>query len=117
MLGQIGDQTAVSLHSFDHRLPGPAAIFPAVKEDDGGRPDRTGFSHKQIHEKRSYVLVTNAPDGLTDATAAFFRHFSTGRQVAKCTCCTCAATRKALAATVKLGFRPVLEGKNEVSTT
>ena len=30
---------------------------------------------------------------------------------------TCAATRKALAATVKLGFNPALEGKNEVSTT
>jgi hypothetical protein len=49
VVGQIGDQTAVSLHSFDHRLPGPAAVFPAVQEDDGGRPDRTGFSHKQIH--------------------------------------------------------------------
>ena len=38
-------------------------------------------------------------------------------QVAKCTWFTCAATRKALAATVKLGFKPALEGKNEVSTT
>ena len=25
-------------------------IFPAVKEDDSGRPDRSGFAHKQIHE-------------------------------------------------------------------
>jgi hypothetical protein len=49
VLGQIGDQTAVSLHSFDHGLPGPAAHIPAVKEDDSGRPDRTGFAHKQIH--------------------------------------------------------------------
>ena len=38
-------------------------------------------------------------------------------QVAKCAWLTCAATRKALAATVKLGFKPVLDGKNEVSTT
>jgi hypothetical protein len=38
-------------------------------------------------------------------------------QVAKCAWSTCAATRKALAATVKLGLMPVLEGKNEVSTT
>jgi hypothetical protein len=50
VVGQIGNQTAVSLHSLDHRLPGPAAIFPAVKEDDSGRPDRTEFSHKKIHE-------------------------------------------------------------------
>ncbi len=38
-------------------------------------------------------------------------------QVEKCTWFTCAATRKALAAIVKLGFKPVLEGKNEASTT
>ena len=50
---------------------------------------------------------------LTDPGQAF----STRRQVAKCTWSTCAATRKALAATVKLGFKPVLEGKNEESTT
>ena len=37
--------------------------------------------------------------------------------VAKCAWLTCAATRNALAATVKLGFKPVLEGKNEASTT
>jgi len=45
------------------------------------------------------------------------RHVSTGCQVVKCAWFMCAATRKALAATVKLGFIPVLEGKNEVSTT
>ena len=28
-----------------------------------------------------------------------------------------AATRRALAATVKLGFKPVLDGKKEASTT
>jgi hypothetical protein len=49
VLGQIGDQTAIPLHSFDNGLPGLAAKFPAVKEDDGGRSDRTGFPHKQIH--------------------------------------------------------------------
>ena len=49
-LRQIGDQTAVLRHSFDHGLPGPAAHIPAVKEDDSGRFDRTGFAHKQIHE-------------------------------------------------------------------
>src|ERR1700739_1103848 len=38
-------------------------------------------------------------------------------QLAKCTWFTCAATRKALAAIVKLGFKPALEGKNEPSTT
>ncbi len=38
-------------------------------------------------------------------------------QVAKCTSFTCAATRKALAATVKPGFKAALEGKNELSTT
>ena len=38
-------------------------------------------------------------------------------QLAKCAWFTCAATRNALAATVKLGFKPALEGKNEVSTT
>ena len=38
-------------------------------------------------------------------------------QVAKWASLTCAATRKALAATVKLGFKPALEGKNDVSTT
>ena len=43
-----------------------------------------------------------------------FEQFS---QVAKCAWFTCAATRKAFAATVKLGFKPVLEGKNEASTT
>ena len=43
--------------------------------------------------------------------------FASGCQLAKCTWFTCAATRKALAATVKLGFKPALEGKNEASTT
>ena len=38
-------------------------------------------------------------------------------QVAKCAWLTCVATRRALAATVKLGFKPVLDGKNEASTT
>ena len=51
--------------------------------------------------------------GLSDATTAF----STGCQVAKCAWFTCAATRKALAAIVKLRFKPVLEGKNEESAT
>jgi hypothetical protein len=49
-----------------------------------------------------------------DAAMAFF---NTGCQVAKCAWFTCVATRKALAAIVKLGLIPVLEGKNEVSTT
>ena len=64
------------------------------------------------------------PVGTSDNAAAAFGSidrattaFSTGCQVAKCTWFTCAATRKALAATVKLGFIPALEGKNEVSTT
>jgi hypothetical protein len=95
VLGQIWDQTAVPLHSFDHWLPGPAAVFPAVKEDDSGRSGRTGFANEQIHSSDP----------------------STGCQLAKCAWFTCVATRKALAATVKLGFKPALEGKNEVSTT
>src|ERR1700679_3825157 len=49
VLGQIGDQTAVLLHSFDHGLPRLAAEFPAVKEDNGGGADRTGFPRKQNH--------------------------------------------------------------------
>jgi hypothetical protein len=40
-----------------------------------------------------------------------------GCQLAKCAWFTCVATRKALAAIVKLGFIPALEGKNEPSTT
>ncbi len=36
--------------------------------------------------------------------------------MAKCTRFTCAATRKALAVIVEVGFKPPLEGKNEVST-
>ena len=58
MLRQIGDQTVVLLHSFDHGLPGPATIFSAVEEDDGGRPDRTGFAHEQIHASDPIVLTT-----------------------------------------------------------
>ena len=50
VVGQIGNQAAVLLHSFDHRLPGPAAHVPAMKEHDGGCSDRTGFAHEQIHE-------------------------------------------------------------------
>jgi hypothetical protein len=49
VVGQIGDQTAIPLHSFDNGLPGSAANFPAVKEYDGRRSDRTGFPHKEIH--------------------------------------------------------------------
>jgi len=44
------------------------------------------------------------------------RTYSMG-YVAKCAWFRCAATRNALAATVRLGFNPVLDGKNEVSTT
>jgi hypothetical protein len=59
VLGQIGDQTAVPLHSFDNGLPALAANFPAVKEDDGGRSDRTGFPHKQIHVSDPSSQVAN----------------------------------------------------------
>ena len=47
---------------------------------------------------------------IADATILF-------GHVAKWAWLRCAATRRALAATVKLGFRPALEGKKEVSTT
>jgi hypothetical protein len=49
VLGQIGDQTAIPLHSFDDGLPGLTAEFPAMQEYDGLRFDRTGFPRKQIH--------------------------------------------------------------------
>jgi hypothetical protein len=113
MLGQIGYQASVLLHSFDHRLPGPASHFPAVEEDDSGRPDRTGFPHKEIHKaivcsREGYAgSVERCRDGTLSA----------GCQVAKCAWLTWAATRKALAATVKPGFNPALDGKNEASTT
>ena len=57
VLGQIGEQTAVLLQMFDHGLPGPATMFRAVKEDDSGRPGRTGFAHEQIHVSDPTLLL------------------------------------------------------------
>ena len=38
-------------------------------------------------------------------------------QLAKCASLMCSATRNALAATVRLGLMPLLDGKNDASTT
>jgi hypothetical protein len=66
MLRQIGYQTTVLLHPLDHGLPGSTTQFPAVQEDDGGRPGRAGFPHKQIHGSDRIVLVMDKPHRMLD---------------------------------------------------
>ena len=79
----------------------------------GARPDRIPAQTDPLN--RSYWARDEyARDGRLKCTNdGIFRR----AQVAKCAWFTCAATRKALAATVKLGFKPALDGKNDVSTT
>ena len=80
-----------------------------------------GWSHAIL--RRIVLIRENSPVGFWTTCSAFgsveacHDSFLEDCQAAKCTWFTCSATRKALAVIVKLGFMPVLEGKNEPSTT
>jgi hypothetical protein len=49
VLGEVRDQAMILRQQVNYRLPRPATHQPAVKEDDNGTVDWTGFAHEKIH--------------------------------------------------------------------